>query len=317
MKHLISLFALSLAPMALAAAEEPKPAIIPDATYMFAQRDTCDLFMDIYEPAKGSETTFEGREKPAILFMFGGGFIEGTRDNMFYLPWYKELTEKGYRVIAIDYRLGLKGSTSVGIAQTNLLDKAIHMAVEDLFSATRYIIDNKASLGIDPGNIVLCGSSAGAISILQAEYELCNRTSYAEILPADFRYAGLMPYSGAVFSRKGKLKFASKPSPIMLMHGTADELVPYKQIAFFNLGFFGTNAIVKRFQKFGIPYYCFRYVDHQHEIASIMGKTVDYQVRFIREEVMRKKGRTIDAYVIDPEIEHGSGAQSRKDLYGK
>ncbi len=54
--------------------------INPDATYMFAQRDTCDLFMDVYEPAKGSETTLNGLEKPTIIFMFGGGFIEGTRD---------------------------------------------------------------------------------------------------------------------------------------------------------------------------------------------------------------------------------------------
>jgi hypothetical protein len=34
--------------------------IAPDATYMFAQRDTCDLYMDVYDPADGSENAIDG-----------------------------------------------------------------------------------------------------------------------------------------------------------------------------------------------------------------------------------------------------------------
>ena len=59
--------------------------ITPDHTYMFAQRDTCELYMDIYEPAKDSQTTFEGKAKPTVMFMFGGGFIDGSRDDEDYL----------------------------------------------------------------------------------------------------------------------------------------------------------------------------------------------------------------------------------------
>ena len=29
--------------------------ISPDGTYMFVQRDTCDLYMDVYDPAPGSQ----------------------------------------------------------------------------------------------------------------------------------------------------------------------------------------------------------------------------------------------------------------------
>ena len=36
--------------------------ITPDGTYMFVQRDTCDLYLDLYKPAKGSETTFNGKD---------------------------------------------------------------------------------------------------------------------------------------------------------------------------------------------------------------------------------------------------------------
>ena len=153
--------------------------ITPDATYMFAQRDTCDLFMDVYEPADGSQTSIDGVEKPAVIFMFGGGFIRGTRDDESYNSWFKLMTDNGYRVISIDYRLGLKGSNKVGIAQVNVLDKAIHMAVEDLFSATNFIIENADQFEVDPSNIVISGSSAGAISVMQAEYARAEKDLHA------------------------------------------------------------------------------------------------------------------------------------------
>ena len=50
-------------------------------TYMVAQRDTCDLYMDVYLPAPGSQTTIDGKAKPTILFVFGGGFITGSRND--------------------------------------------------------------------------------------------------------------------------------------------------------------------------------------------------------------------------------------------
>ena len=170
-RTLIIALATLISSVELTAAE---PIISPDGTYMFCKRDTCDLFMDVYNPAPKSETKFNGITKPTIVFMFGGGFIRGTRDDDSYHSWFKSMTEKGYRIISIDYRLGLKGSNKVGVAQVNVLDKAIHMAVEDLFSATSFIVDNAEELGVDPKNIVISGSSAGAITVMQAEYEICN-----------------------------------------------------------------------------------------------------------------------------------------------
>lgn len=308
---------ISLLLSAAAGASVPAGLPEPDGTYMFVQRDTCDLYLDIYYPEDGSETMYNGQKKPAILFVFGGGFITGSRDQKYNLPWYGELTRLGYTVIAIDYRLGLKGAKSVGIAQVNLLDTAIHMAVEDLFSATAFIIENAEALDVDPDNIVLCGSSAGAITILQAEYELCNRTACSEILPEDYRYAGLISFSGGILSRQGKLKFNREASPMLLLHGTEDKLVNYKQIAFFNLGFYGSDRITERLGKYGCSYCIMRYPGHGHEIASIMGMTVEYQDAFIRQFVMDGKDIVIDATVTDPEIPSGHNtSQSRKELYG-
>lgn len=287
----------------------------PDATYMYTQRDTCSLYMDVYEPVKGKELTKDGLEKPTIIFMFGGGFIHGTRNDKSYSKWFNEMKNDGYRIVSIDYRLGLKGSKKVGVAQVNVLDKAIHMAVEDLFSATSFIIENADELGIDPDNIVISGSSAGAITVMQAEYEICNRTSWAKVLPENFNYAGVMSFSGAILSREGKVDYKERPCPTLMLHGTADKLVPYKQIAVFNLGFFGGGKLVKRFAKFGFNYNMYHFLDYGHEVAGSMGTTTDLQKKFLECNVMQKKERIIEAWISDPDVYKGYGPQSRKDLY--
>lgn len=318
MKRYLLLIAGLLTLSTISSAQEEETKLIsPDGTHMFEKRDDGELFLDVYSPAEGSETSIDGKEKPTILFMFGGGFIQGQRDDASYHKWFKMLTDNGFRVISIDYRLGLKGSNKVGVAQVNVLDKAIHWAVEDLFSATNYIIKNADQLDVDPSNLVISGSSAGAISVMQAEYELCNKTKWAAVLPEGFKYAGVMSFSGAILSREGELDYARMPAPTLMLHGTADELVNYKQIKFFNLGFFGGGKLVKRFEKLGFDYNMYHFVGYGHEIAGSMETTFDLQMKFIESNVMKGQRRIIEAWVDDPGVYKGFGVQSRKDLYGK
>ena len=314
MKRIMTLFAAVI--LGTSAASAQTGLITPDGTYLFERKDTCELFMDVYDPTKGSETTFMGLQKPTVIFMFGGGFIQGTRDDQSYNSWFRMLTENGYRVISIDYRLGLKGSSKVGVAQVNILDKAIHMAVEDLFSATNFIIENADQLSVDPANIVISGSSAGAISVMQAEYEIANRTQWASVLPEGFNYAGVMSFSGAILSRKGKVKYETAPCPTLMLHGTSDKLVPYKQIALFNLGFYGAGKLVGRFQKFGYDYNMYHFIDYGHEVAGSMYSTLDLQLKFLESNVIQGKKRIIEAWISDPDVWKGSGPQSRKEMYG-
>ncbi len=127
-------------------AQDQEKAIEPSGTIMYAQRDTCNLFMDVYNPAPGSVTSIEGVSKPTIIFVFGGGFIGGERDNKAYLPWFKMLSDNGYRVFSIDYRLGLKGAKNVGVTNSKVLADAIHLAMEDLYSAEMDAVDKTTTL---------------------------------------------------------------------------------------------------------------------------------------------------------------------------
>lgn len=290
-------------------------------TYLYARKDGQDLYLDIYEPA--DSTTLASLDdsttvrKPTILFVFGGGFLSGERDHASYLPWFENLRNEGYRIVSIDYRLGLKGVKKMGIAQRDLLDKAIHMAVEDLFDSILFLRDNADDLGVDIYNLVLAGSSAGAITVLQADYELCNRTACAQLLPEDLHFAGIMSFAGAIYSTKGLLKYeVSAPAPTLFLHGTADKLVNYDQTKFMNIGFFGSKRIVERFDKFGYPYTFVRFKDHGHEIAASMGYTVEIQKEFLMTEVLRKVRRVIDLTVSDPRIESpGKWKKGPEELY--
>lgn len=276
-------------------------------TYCFAHRDTCDLYLDIYEPAPGAETMLDSLPKPSILFVFGGGFIMGQRDDPYCLPWFKTLTDNGYRVISVDYRLGLKG-VRMQFDPFHLIDAAektkhaVDMGVEDVFASVRYLCDHAEELGVDPTRIVLAGSSAGAMISLSCVWESCNGTSRTAVLPPGFRFAGVMSFAGAIMSVSGEPAYRTPPCPHLLIHGTADGAVTYDKTAFGRRGMYGSSALASILSRNGFVYNIFRYKDHSHDMAANFLPTWPEQQRFLEENVIRKTGRTIDAMIDDPAV---------------
>ena len=276
-------------------------------TYVFARRDTCDLRLDIYEPVPGSVSA-DGPDRPSILFVFGGGFVSGRRDDAYFLPWFKLLTENGYRVISIDYRLGLKG-VRMRFDPLHLIDAAdktkhaVDIGVEDVFSAVRYLSDHAAELGVDMGNIVIAGSSAGAMISLSSEWEICNGTPRTAVLPLDFNFVGVMSFAGAIMSDEGVPAYRSMaPCPQLLIHGTADGAVAYDKTAFGRRGMFGSSAIAEVLARNGYVYNIYRFKDHSHDMAANFIATWPEQRRFLEENVMGGNRRVIDAMVDDPAV---------------
>ena len=261
-------------------------------TYQYAERDTLNLYLDFYTPEHVHDSTI------CLVYVFGGGFIGGHRDGDFEKAYFKQLVDEGFQVAAIDYRLGLKGVKNLGITHSEPLEKAVNMAVEDAIAAVAYLLDHAKELKVNKDYIVMVGSSAGAITSLQMDYVLCNGYLNSNILPDDFRLAGVVSYSGAIYSTEGKVKYRNhKPAPTMLFHGTADRLVPYKKISLFKLGFFGTDALVDRFEKFDYPYFARRFKDYGHSIAAAGPFTVDDLVWFCRHYVYDKEQWQFDGLI--------------------
>ena len=295
------------------------PSFAQKTTYKVAQRDTCDLFMDVYDPVIIPGDTLN---RPTILFVFGGGFVMGQRDDPWVLPWFKLLNENGYRVVSVDYRLGLKGIQMKFdlfhlIQSADYTKKAVDMGVEDVFASVRYLCDNAEELGVDPNNIVICGSSAGAMISLSCELEACNRTARAEILPQGFHFAGVMSFAGAIMSDSGKPAYKRAPCPQLLIHGTKDAAVAYEKMGFGRRGMFGSSYLVENVLKpAGYTYQIYRYVDHSHDMAANMMANWPEEKRFLEVAVMGKNKLIIDSTVDDPTMPViGAASVTLDDIY--
>jgi len=259
---------------------------ITKQTFTYAVKDTSTLRLDVYTKDSFNNTG----KRPCVIFVFGGAFISGQRDNSIYYNYFNFLAEHNYIVASISYRLGLRGAKKVSVFHTAPLKNAIDIAVEDLYDATGWLITHADSIGIDTSKIILSGSSAGAITILQAEFLKENNKPAAKKLPPGFQYAGIISFSGAILSYDGKLNYADKPSPTLLFHGTADKIVPYKKIRLFNKGFYGSSAIAGTFKKNHYSYYIVREEDLGHEVAILpMYSQLPVILYFLDNYVMQKK----------------------------
>ena len=185
-------------------------------TFKFATRDTLDLYLDVYAPAEGTQTVFEGHAKPTVLFVFGGGFIQGERNNAFQKAWFERLTQNGYGVVAIDYRLGMKGykvgkglSGALKASEQFLLSQ--EMGVEDVCAAVNFLAANE--VGVDVNNLVLAGSSAGAIISVATEYHIVNGTARLQFQGRDVLCRG-----GDFHHRKAGISGAALPHRLFPWH---------------------------------------------------------------------------------------------------
>lgn len=294
MKRLFTLVALLLA-VATTTAQE-----VVRTTHHYATHDGIELHLDRYDI-----TTESDYARPCMIFAFGGGFFRGERDNDMYISYFERLAREGIVAISIDYRLGLKlAPTATGItSMIKNLTWAVDIAVEDLYSATNHVITNANEWNIDPEMIMISGSSAGAITVLQAEWLRCSGDPKAEVLPDDFRYAGVVACAGAIFSTHGKPKFKSEAAPMLLFHGTSDSNVPYHKSSIMGIGFYGSKHIIKQLDKVKSPYYFYsaEYVTHTLAATPLIDQQ-ELILQFINDYVMRGRRLYIEADIYDPTI---------------
>ncbi len=118
------------------------------------------LFLNIFTP----ETAKEGDDLPVLVYIHGGGFTGGCgHEKHFDEPVWPT---KGVIGVTLNYRLGPMGF----VCLQELADEAGHTGnygLYDQMTAIRWVRDNIAAFGGDPGNITIMGQSAGAMSVQQ------------------------------------------------------------------------------------------------------------------------------------------------------
>ncbi|GAB4335571.1 MAG: hypothetical protein Kow0010_23080 [Dehalococcoidia bacterium] len=110
-----------------------------DLTYCTV--DGVELKMDVYSPEQRDGSA------PAVVYIHGGGWTSGSKDRGSGTDVIPELVERGFVVVAIDYRLAPQYTWPAQI--------------EDVECAIRHLRTEADSYGIDPERIGAYGGSAG------------------------------------------------------------------------------------------------------------------------------------------------------------
>ncbi|EAQ41902.1 alpha/beta hydrolase fold domain-containing protein [Polaribacter sp. MED152] len=246
-----------------------------------------NLKLDLYRPKKLKTI------RPLIIYVHGGGFSGGKRNDDVSKTFSTEFTKFGYNVASISYRLTMKGIGFGCSTKADLKIKAFDEASKDLSYAIQYLLKKQKRFKIDTSKIILVGSSAGAEAILHFAYAYNNT-----ILNDDVKIAGLVSMAGALTTLKN---INSKTAiPTQLFHGTKDELVPYniaphhycKTTDEGYLELFGSRAIADHLKKIDKSYYLYTVKNGDHSWNSRpIFEAKEHILDFLYFDVLQNKQR--------------------------
>lgn len=253
--------------------------------YTIIKKDS--LKLDFYKPINASELT------PLLIYVHGGSFSGGQRDDQNSVQFANEIAQRGYAVASISYRLIMKKLGFDCNTKTKEKIKALNTASEDISYAIKYFIENETTFNINPEKIVLSGTSSGAEAVLNLAYVYKNR-----ILPKKFELAGLISMAGALTT----LEHINIESaiPTQLFHGTNDNKVPYHIAAhhYCNenddgyLILYGSKAIANRLKGLGKTYYLFSINGGTHSWSGMpMHLCVSEVVDFLYYDIINARKR--------------------------
>jgi para-nitrobenzyl esterase len=159
--------------------KEPRPALawsgVREATQFGAQCVQGPIFGDITFPGPHSEDCLnlnvwapvvkEGEDKlPVMVWIHGGGFQAGAGAE----PRHdgEALARKGIVLVTINYRLGIFGFFSHPELTRESARKASgNYGLMDQIAALRWVKENIAAFGGDPGKVTIFGESAGSFAV--------------------------------------------------------------------------------------------------------------------------------------------------------
>jgi acetyl esterase/lipase len=204
---------------------------------MTASGEMQQLYMDVYEPVGDTET-----KRPVVIFAFGGGFVQGSRNDWYVREVCEHFAKSGYVAVANDYRLGIDPLEILFLQHMRIFFRPM----QDMRATVQHLKADFSELGnnfrIDTARILIGGASAGGITALMTSY--CDRPekmaemgnlSALNALGGFYATSGFYPnysWNGlATINVSGALVNADwvEPGhvPIISAHGDADVVVPY------------------------------------------------------------------------------------------
>lgn len=106
-----------------------------------------------------SSDTEPGDGKPVMVWLHGGAYVLGSGSQVLYDG--RRLVGGGdVIVVTVNYRLGALGFVDLSTLDAGRFDS--NVGLRDALAALRWVRDNIAAFGGDPGRVTLFGESAGA-----------------------------------------------------------------------------------------------------------------------------------------------------------
>ncbi|WPV02007.1 alpha/beta hydrolase [Mucilaginibacter sp. cycad4] len=233
---------------------------IKKQTIAYSVKDTIHLRLDKYVD---NSVPYQGK-RPVLVYVHGGGFATGSRINALQIKYLKHFTAQGFVAISIDYRLGLANNKQ---PDQETIMKAVSLGYGDLIDATAFILSKANEWNIDTSKIIISGGSAGAIACLTAEYDICSNGEFSARLPKGFNYAGVISQAGNVIIHQDTLTWKRQPCPMLLMHGSKDQLVTFNSASFEGNLYAGSNYIHNQLVKLNYPHWLYEEQGADHIVA--------------------------------------------------
>lgn len=143
---------------------------VPYGTALNFTGGTDSLELDIYTPICNGSTI---ASRPLILFIHGGAFLAGSKEDASIVKLCKEFAKRGYVTAGINYRLGFVSddipwscnySNYECVFATDSAEwyRALYRGIQDGKGALRFLINHHNEYRIDTANVFVAGESAGA-----------------------------------------------------------------------------------------------------------------------------------------------------------
>ncbi len=134
-----------------------------------------------------------GGPAPLILFVHGGGWKRGDRDNATGQAKVAHFPAEGYAFASVNYRL--------------VPDATVEQQAADVASALAYVIAHAGELNIDARRIVLMGHSAGAhlVALVGTDPAYLKAVGLGEEA-----IAGVVPIDGAAYDVPKQLQIGAR-----------------------------------------------------------------------------------------------------------
>jgi para-nitrobenzyl esterase len=117
------------------------------------------LYLNVWTPRAGGT-----RKRPVMVWIHGGALVFGSGNVALYDG--SRLARRDAVLVTINYRMGALGFFSHPAIDGRDASSAVNYGLYDQIAALRWVRDNIAAFGGDPGNVTIFGESAGAQSVL-------------------------------------------------------------------------------------------------------------------------------------------------------